>query len=109
MHGEVQLDDVKRFKQPLFIGAAANDWAFPEPRVAQAEALIRARKSDHVHRIVRYPGTYHGFAVRGDERNPLIARAKDQVSCCVKGWPFGMLQWLMLLSCAVHARRDCVL
>jgi dienelactone hydrolase len=27
--------------------------------------------------FLRFPGTYHGFAVRGDERNPHIEQAKS--------------------------------
>lgn len=27
-------------------------------------------------RFRRYPGTYHGFAIRGDERNDVVERAK---------------------------------
>lgn len=78
VHGEVHLDDVKRLQHPLFVGAAANEWTFPESRARHVEAIVRARKEEHVHRIVRYPNTYHGFALRGDERSPVVARAKDQ-------------------------------
>ncbi len=80
VHGEIHIEDVKRLKHPLFIGATVNEWSFPESRAQHAEAIIRARKEEHVHRIVRYPNTYHGFAVRGDERNPTVAMARDQVS-----------------------------
>jgi len=77
-HGEVKLDQVKALKTSALFVCAENDWAFPEDRIAQAEVILRGRSdySDSKFRVKRYPGTYHGFAIRGDERNPAVQEAK---------------------------------
>jgi dienelactone hydrolase len=66
--------------RPTLFVCAANDFAFPERAVQEAEELVRQRPdcSESSFRFRRYAGTYHGFAIRGDERNPVIERAKGK-------------------------------
>ena len=42
--------------------------------------LVRERPdySEALFRFRRYAGTYHGFAIRGDERNEVIEKAKGE-------------------------------
>jgi dienelactone hydrolase len=77
-HGKVTLSQVGALLRPALFVCADNDFAFPERRVLQAEALVRARPdySEARFRFRRYPGTYHGFAIRGDERNEVVENAK---------------------------------
>ena len=46
----------------------------------KAEVLVRERPdySESRFRFRRYAGTYHGFALRGDERNKIIEKAKGE-------------------------------
>ena len=79
-HGEVPLSRVATLRRPALFVCAENDFAFPAPRVLEAEALVRAREDYSVdrYRFRRYAGTYHGFAIRGDERNKVIEKAKGE-------------------------------
>jgi len=77
-HSKVTLADVAKLQTPTLFVCAHNDWAFPEKLIPQVDALLRSRSdfSEYKFRLRRYPGTYHGFAIRGDERNPNIQAAK---------------------------------
>jgi len=75
-HGMVALADVESLKKPFLFCCASDDFAFPESRVKAAEAIIKKKFDENIHKIIRYPGTFHGFAVRGDSRNPKIMKAK---------------------------------
>lgn len=57
---------------------AANDWAFPDSRIDQVEAYFKRNNKENFHKVVRYPRTYHGFAVRGDESDKHIQEQKHQ-------------------------------
>eukprot|EP01098_Paradermamoeba_levis_P000831 TRINITY_DN10963_c0_g1_i1.p1 TRINITY_DN10963_c0_g1~~TRINITY_DN10963_c0_g1_i1.p1 ORF type:complete len:298 (-),score=57.02 TRINITY_DN10963_c0_g1_i1:12-848(-) len=76
-HGEVQVANIHALKHPTLFCCASNDWSFPESRVVEAEKIIAEKFPPNTHQIIRYPGTYHGFAVRGDESNPIIEKAKS--------------------------------
>ena len=71
---------MRALTRPALFVCAENDFAFPESRVLEAEALVRSRPdySESAFRFRRYAGTYHGFAVRGDERNEVIEKAKGE-------------------------------
>jgi len=74
-HGEVSLNDVKSLSKPTLFCCAANDHAFPETRIVEAEKIL-GKLPQNSHKVIRYPDTYHGFAVRGDDKNQHIASAK---------------------------------
>jgi len=78
VHGQVTLEDVYALKKPTIFCCASNDHAFPDDRVAQAEKILLEKFPGNLHKIITYPGTYHGFAVRGDDRKQHIAKAKDK-------------------------------
>lgn len=87
-HGEVELAQVETLKTPALFVCADKDHAFPEERIVQAEKLVQQREpsrigSDANIRFNRYPGTYHGFCIRGDERSAVIqaAKAKAVLDC----------------------------
>lgn len=79
-HGQVTLSRVSALRRPALFVCAENDFAFPALRVLEAEALVRERPdfSEALFRFRRYAGTYHGFAIRGDERNKVIEKAKGE-------------------------------
>jgi len=47
----------------------------------QVQTMLRARPdySEDRFQLLQFPGTFHGFAVRGDERNPVVQEAKQKV------------------------------
>jgi len=72
---KVPADIAPLVKPGLFI-CADHDMAFSDAARLQAEALLSQRKdAKYVFRF--YPGTFHGFAVRGDDKVPLIQQAQD--------------------------------
>jgi dienelactone hydrolase len=79
-HGHVSLPQVEALLRPALFICAENDFAFPEHRVLEAEAMVRRRAdyTDSQFRFRRFAGTYHGFAIRGDERNGVIEKAKGR-------------------------------
>ena len=79
-HGKVALSNITALRRPILFVCAENDFAFPEKRICQAEIMARTRLdySEDRFRFRRYRGTYHGFAIRGDERNPVIEKAKGE-------------------------------
>lgn len=36
--------------------------------------------------MTHYPGTYHGFAVRGSDKDPVVQKAKEQAHEEVIAW-----------------------
>jgi len=78
VHGQVTLEDVYALKKPTIFCCASNDHAFPDDRIAQAQKILREKFPQNLHKIIQYPGTYHGFAIRGDDRKEHIAKAKDK-------------------------------
>jgi len=77
-HGQVTLEQVKSLKKPMLYCCAANDHAFPDKLVDEAEKVLAEKYPKDLHQLIRYPGTYHGFAVRGDDTDSATAQQKDK-------------------------------
>jgi len=74
VHGRVTMSNFINSKRPIFIGAASFDRQMKEKQVAEIENIISKKRPDHV--IIKYPNTYHGFAIRGDDRNEHLSKMK---------------------------------
>eukprot|EP00197_Chlamydomonas_leiostraca_P002407 CAMPEP_0202859258 /NCGR_PEP_ID=MMETSP1391-20130828/1452_1 /ASSEMBLY_ACC=CAM_ASM_000867 /TAXON_ID=1034604 /ORGANISM="Chlamydomonas leiostraca, Strain SAG 11-49" /LENGTH=404 /DNA_ID=CAMNT_0049538279 /DNA_START=42 /DNA_END=1256 /DNA_ORIENTATION=+ len=80
---------LEQLKVPGLFIAADQDAAFPDAEIARARTLL-----DGLHwqqgvgpfSIVHYPGTFHGFATRGDPRDPLIRAAKEDALTRQLAW-----------------------
>ena len=68
---------VPRLVRPCLFICADKDWAFPDAERLKAEAALSQRK-DAAFVFKFYPGTFHGFAVRGDDKVEAIQQAKQQ-------------------------------
>jgi len=77
-HAQIKVpqDIVPLVKPGFFICADHDDFSFPPPARLQAEALLRQRQ-DAKYEFRFYPGTFHGFAVRGDDKILEIHQAQD--------------------------------
>jgi len=67
-------------KKPVLFLCAENDWTFPDKDVDAAEILLKSRKDADSYKFVRYPGCIHGFAVRGDDKDPVVQKAKQDAT-----------------------------
>jgi carboxymethylenebutenolidase len=77
-HTEIKVPDSFNplVKPGLFI-CADKDWAFPDAARKKAEELLKDKPAGK-YVIKHYPGTYHGFAVRGhDDKSTVEAAKKD--------------------------------
>eukprot|EP00457_Paulinella_chromatophora_P010334 gb/GEZN01010433.1/.p1 GENE.gb/GEZN01010433.1/~~gb/GEZN01010433.1/.p1 ORF type:complete len:301 (-),score=25.07 gb/GEZN01010433.1/:299-1201(-) len=97
-HGKIAVpEDITPLKRPGLFICADKDWAFPDASRLQAEALLRAKSDvsraksgsdmrgkydaeNEKYLFKFYPGTFHGFAVRGDENDPVVAEAKKDAT-----------------------------
>jgi len=73
---KVPQDILPLVKPGFFICADRDEFAFPNAARLQAEAILRQRQ-DTKYEFRFYPGTFHGFAVRGDDKIPEIQKAQD--------------------------------
>jgi len=77
-HGQVTLEKVNSLKKPFLFCTVPDDHSFPEKMVTETEKIIAEKYPKGRHRLIRYPGTYHGFAIRGDDSDTHIAHQKDK-------------------------------
>jgi dienelactone hydrolase len=66
---------LEKLVKPGLIVCADNDFGFPKSEIAKAEAVLKTRPAKVTTKF--YPGTYHGFAVRGHDDNGVIQAAKE--------------------------------
>ena len=67
-HGTVTLPQVRALQRPALFICAENDFAFPDARVLEAEALVQARAASQPHMVtslVDLPGPPHCYVVWG--------------------------------------------
>jgi len=76
-HSQIRVPkDIAPLTKPGLFICADNDHAFPKKAREQAEAyLTKKNPQDYIFKF--YPGTYHGFAIRGDSRVKSIEQAKE--------------------------------
>jgi dienelactone hydrolase len=77
-HGKIEVPkDVEALETPALFICADNDWAFDKKAREQAQAILAQKDAERF--VFRFfPGTYHGFAIRGDEKNEQIRKAKEK-------------------------------
>ena len=64
-------DELERIIRPGCFLLAVNDYAFPPKKVAEARALLETKTGLRFD-WKEYEGVKHGFAIRGDERDPKV-------------------------------------
>ncbi|KAI0064893.1 alpha/beta-hydrolase [Artomyces pyxidatus] len=64
-------------KAPLLINAAEVDKQFPKEKQDKANSLFGDGKFAPGYKLAYFPGTEHGFAVRGDLSKPEVKLAKE--------------------------------
>ncbi|KAK9815250.1 hypothetical protein WJX72_000688 [[Myrmecia] bisecta] len=75
-HGSmITLDMVKAIKMPTMFLCAENDQQIPASFRAEIQQVLPELKTPTAFKL--YPGTEHGFAVRGDITVPAVAAAAD--------------------------------
>ncbi|KUL89312.1 hypothetical protein ZTR_03746 [Talaromyces verruculosus] len=71
----IDADELKNAKGPVAIAAAENDAIFPAEKRQESEAILK--KLNVPYQINLYSGVNHGFAVRGDQKNPVVRFAQQ--------------------------------
>eukprot|EP00475_Leptophrys_vorax_P031244 TRINITY_DN4728_c0_g1_i2.p1 TRINITY_DN4728_c0_g1~~TRINITY_DN4728_c0_g1_i2.p1 ORF type:complete len:274 (-),score=73.74 TRINITY_DN4728_c0_g1_i2:855-1676(-) len=75
-HTTVKVPDtIAPLIQPGLFICADKDRSFPEKEVKSAEEFVKTKTEKYVFKF--YPGTYHGFAIRGHDDNGVIQSAKE--------------------------------
>jgi carboxymethylenebutenolidase len=67
-------DDIETIKAPTLWLCAEVDAAFPQDARKSAQEILEKKGVKNVFKD--YPGTEHGFAVRGDEKSEHVKKAK---------------------------------
>eukprot|EP01124_Arcella_intermedia_P021915 TRINITY_DN3152_c0_g1_i1.p1 TRINITY_DN3152_c0_g1~~TRINITY_DN3152_c0_g1_i1.p1 ORF type:complete len:266 (-),score=43.63 TRINITY_DN3152_c0_g1_i1:24-821(-) len=69
----LELADIEAIQKPSLWCCAEVDQQFGAAMRQKSEAILQ--QHNQVHRFVDYPGTTHGFAVRGDSTEEVVARS----------------------------------
>uniref|UniRef100_A0A383VKQ0 Dienelactone hydrolase domain-containing protein n=1 Tax=Tetradesmus obliquus TaxID=3088 RepID=A0A383VKQ0_TETOB len=69
-------EDIQAVQVPLQFICAASDAQFPEKTRTAAQQLLQ-QQSPGLGRFILYPGTQHGFAVRGSKADPAVDAARQ--------------------------------
>lgn len=86
-HAQVRVPaDITTNMKPGLLIAAEIDNAFPEQARKQAQEIIETENLADKMRIRYFPGTFHGFAVRGDDRVDVIKKAKEDAFHVAVEW-----------------------
>ncbi|MEW5303503.1 MAG: hypothetical protein WDW36_006189 [Sanguina aurantia] len=70
--------DFESIKKPALFVAADHDWAFPKKEFQAAEDIVKKNGMQDRVRLSFYPGTFHGFATRGSDDDPVVSEAKTK-------------------------------
>lgn len=70
----IEVDELRSANGPLAIAAAENDTIFPGEKRQESEAILKELNVPY--QINLYSGVKHGFAVRGDQQNPVVRYAQ---------------------------------
>lgn len=81
---QIDIDEIKAIKGPLYIGAAEVDPVFNSAgRHATEDALLEMKAK---YRLTLNHGVSHGFAVRGDISQPWVKYAKERAFYDAVDW-----------------------
>ncbi|MEW5310000.1 MAG: hypothetical protein WDW38_001836 [Sanguina aurantia] len=78
-HTQISVQkDFESIKKPALFVAADHDWAFPKKEFEAAEDIVKKKGIQDRVRLSFYPGTFHGFATRGSDDDPVVSEAKTK-------------------------------
>ncbi|GMG21584.1 unnamed protein product [Ambrosiozyma monospora] len=80
----VEIDEVEAVTKPLLISAAEVDQIFTTDLRQKTDEVLK--KNGQTYRIDYFPGTSHGFAVRGELSDPVVCKAKLKVIVDQTAW-----------------------
>lgn len=72
----VTIDEVAEISKPILISAAETDGIFTEELRKQTEEKLKENKARY--QIDLFSGVSHGFAVRGDPKDPVVTYAQEK-------------------------------
>lgn len=70
-------NDILSIKRPTLLVCAENDMSFPNGDVDKARKILLEKSPDNIVKV--YTKVKHGFAVRGDEKDPIVCAARNDV------------------------------
>lgn len=73
----VAVEEVEAVKKPILISAATDDQIFPEE--LRNKSINILTKNDIRFQLDLFQGVSHGFAIKGDIKNPVVKYAKEKV------------------------------
>ncbi|GME85291.1 unnamed protein product [Ambrosiozyma monospora] len=80
----VEIEEVEAVTKPLLISAAEIDQIFTTELRGKTDEILK--KNGQSYRIDYFPGTSHGFAVRGELSDPVVGKAKNKVIVDQVAW-----------------------
>ncbi|KAK5656966.1 hypothetical protein OQA88_3489 [Cercophora sp. LCS_1] len=107
--------DIEAAVQPLSVANGDNDETMGEKGMKQLCAIIEAKNAaagTEVHEAVVYPAATHGFAVRGDRKDPLQKERGDKSEDQAVSWFRRHLALLVMPKCSTASaitKADCAL
>lgn len=72
----VKIEDLDNINVPVLANCAESDFIFPESLKSQCQTKLQGLGVTH--EFSTYPGTTHGFAVRGEEQSQVVLKARDE-------------------------------
>jgi len=72
-------EDIENIKHPSLFLCAETDQMFPAETREKAKEILD-KKSQIPYKLKVYPGTQHGFSLRGDVEDPLVRAAADDAA-----------------------------
>jgi len=81
--GGLTAEEVPKLKVPTLVVHTEIDQGYTAEQVAALEAAIKANS---VHTFKLVPGQTHGFVMRGDFNNPVVAKAAQEVFDDCAAW-----------------------
>jgi len=67
--------DIEPIKVPSLFACAESDWLFNKSKRTTSQKILEAKQGVGS-KFVVYPGTQHGFAVRGNKNDPVVCKAR---------------------------------
>lgn len=67
--------DIINLKKPAYFICAPNDYTFSNANMEETKKILSEKGPESIVKL--YPGSKHGFAVRGDEKDPIVCAARN--------------------------------
>ncbi|KAJ3408806.1 hypothetical protein HDV05_004755 [Chytridiales sp. JEL 0842] len=72
--------DIEALGKPTLFVLAGFDWVFTNSMVEMAKKVVKETGKEGLVEFVEYKGTKHGFAVRGQENDPVTLEARNEAT-----------------------------